>query len=179
MSDAPIPLYDGEPSGAKIIHVDTGEQGRVDTETMRGKRGFARHTPKGINICLTVEHKSGKVEHVECPVVNMSATGIAVEFDQRLETGVTGCVAYRTISHQPVRVSCRVQRCQGLDSGRFLLALTLYRALSVEERRPAKPRPGRELAPGLRPRKLREPLLQQDGDSSGEPESHPEASLRS
>jgi hypothetical protein len=97
------------------------------------------------------------VEYVECPLIDMSASGAAIEFDERLGVGVVGYITYSTMSRQSVRVSCIVCGCQPLEGGRFRLGLKLDRKLNFEERRPAKTRPGRDLMPGVHPRKLREP----------------------
>jgi hypothetical protein len=166
MTDEPIPLYDGEPSGAKIVHSTYERLSPADTQTAQSRRGSARRPQEGVFVCLTVEYKNGKVEHVECPVINMSASGVAVEFDQKVELGVTGAIQYSTISHQPVRTCCSITRCQPLDNGRFLLALKLNKPLSVEERRPAKLRPGRQLVSGLHSRKLRELQPQPGGEAA-------------
>ena len=124
---------------------------------MRCKRSSPRHSADGIRVCFSPQVQLGRVEHVECPLINMSATGLAIEFDQRLGLGVMGYVAYWTMSRQPVRVSCTVRQCQPLENRRFLLGLKLDRKLTFDERRLAKMRPGRDLMPGVHPRKLREP----------------------
>ncbi|HVP12580.1 MAG TPA: PilZ domain-containing protein [Phycisphaerae bacterium] len=162
MSDEPIPLWDGELSGAKIIFQERQLQGPSSSQTVRGKRSSPRRAGEGIHVCYSPQVQLGRVEHVECPVIDMSVGGLAIEFDQRLSVGVMGYVAYWTMSRQPVRVSCTVTRCEALGNGRFRLGLKLDRKLNFEERRPARMRPGRDLMPGVHPRKLREP-------SPGEP----------
>jgi hypothetical protein len=155
MADEPIPLYDGELSGSVII--PDGPSGALGTPTVRSRRVHKRRPGDGVCVCFSPTLFSGRVEHVECPVFNISAKGFAIEYDRKLEVGVTGYITYRTVSHQPVHVSCRVQRCSPLENGHFLVGLKLNRKLEIEETKPAKPRPGRDLAPGLRARKLHDP----------------------
>jgi hypothetical protein len=157
MSDEPIPLWDGEPSTAKIIHE---HRGLADgAATVRCKRGSPRSPCDGVHVCFSVERRLGEVEYVECPLIDISATGLAVEYDQKLEFGTTGYIAYWTVGHQPVRVSCTIRQCRMLDEGRYLLGIKLDRKLNFEERRPARLRLGREVVPGVRPRKLRVPQV--------------------
>ncbi len=153
MSDEPIPLYDGELSGAKIIPEGAERVGQPP-ET-RVKRQSPRHKFERVHVCFSPMYQSGRVEHVECPVIDMSESGLAIEYDRRLGKGITGHVSYRTISNQPVRVSCTVRRCAAMDNGHFEVGVQLNRRLRSEEMRPAKTRPGRELAAGVRARKLR------------------------
>ena len=153
MSDEPIPLYDGELSGAKIIP-DGAERAEQQVET-RVKRQRPRRSFDRVHVCFSPMYQSGRVEHVECPVIDMSESGLAIEYDRKLGKGVTGHVSYRTISNQPVRVSCTVRRCAVMDNGHFEVGVQLNRRLRSEEMRPAKVRPGRELAAGVRARKLR------------------------
>jgi hypothetical protein len=156
MPDDAIPLYDGEPTGAKIIHQEQPSEGANTQSAVRSKRSSPRKACDRVHVCFSLQRQLGRVEHIECPVVNMSAGGFAIEFDEALAVGVTGHIAYWTISHRPVRVSCSVRRCQPLDHGRYLLGIRLDRKLDFEERRPARIRAGRDVAMGLRPRKLRE-----------------------
>ncbi len=153
MSDEPIPLYDGEPSGAKIIP-DGAERAEQQVET-RIKRQSPRRKYERVHVCFSPMYQSGRLEHVECPVIDMSECGLAVEYDRKLQKGVTGHISYRTISHQPVRISCTVRHCSEMDNGHFEVGVQLNRRLRSEEMRPAKVRPGRELAAGVRARKLR------------------------
>lgn len=153
MSDEPIPLYDGELSGAKII--PDGAKGVGQPTETRVKRQSPRHSFERVHVCFSPMYQSGRLEHVECPVIDLSESGLAIEYDRKLEKGVTGHISYRTISHQPVRVSCTVRRCAAMDNGHFEVGVQLNRRLRSEEMRPAKVRPGRELAAGVRARKLR------------------------
>ena len=79
----------------------------------------------------------------------------AIEYDRKLNVGLRGQVAYLTVGHQPVRVSCSVRRCAPMDNGRFLVGLKLDRLLNFEEKRIAKASSCKLAALGLRSRKLR------------------------
>jgi hypothetical protein len=153
MADETIPLWDGEPSDAEIIHPH-GSNGAA-TKAVRTRRRSPRRCYEGVHVCFSPDLPSGLLEHIECPVIDLSARGLAIEFDRRLEIGVTGYISYQTVSHQPVRVSCRVRRCSPLEDGHYRLGIRFDRNLRPEERMPAKVRPGREVSPGIRARKLR------------------------
>lgn len=154
MSDEPIPLWEGELSGSIPI-----PERRPDTatQTVRSARKAPRSQCDGAHVCFSPDLPSGVQEHVECPVIDKSAQGFAIEYDRRLEPGVRGYVTFVTVGHQPVRVSCSVRRCVPLDNGHYLLGLMLDRPLNFEEKRLAKSTAGKLIALGIRPRKLREP----------------------
>ncbi len=154
MADEPIPLYDGEPSGARIVHEDE-QRGGAPVQTVHCKRRDARHDCERIHVCFSPNDPTGPAEHVECLLQNISPGGIAIDFDRALDVGAAGTVCYMTISHCPVHVTCRVRYCGSLGGGRYRLGLKLDRRLGVEERRPARCAPGRDVFPKLRPRKLR------------------------
>ncbi len=162
MADEPIPLYDGEPSGARIIHEDE-QRGGGNVQTVHSKRQGARRECDRIHVCFSPDDPTAPAEHVECPVLNISANGIAIDFDRALNVGAAGTVCYMTVSHRPVHVTCSVRYCGSLGGGRYRLGLKLDRHLDVEERRPAKCVPGRDVFPKLRPRKLRP--MKSDEDS--------------
>lgn len=159
-----IPLYDGEPSDAKIIH-ETRRFGLPDgtsspgndagTRPLRRKRRIPRAECTHIQVCFSPCDPAGRVEHVACPVFNISRAGFAIEFDRPLAVGVAAHIAYQTVGHRPIRVSCSVRHCQPIGGGRYRLGIALDRFLDREERRPAKTIPGREVAPGIRVRALR------------------------
>lgn len=153
MNDEPIPLYDGEPLATEIIH-HVCTPGGVSSQGVRPKRTKARTPTEKVHICFSPLLPEGHVDHVECPVVDMATDGIGVEYDRELKAGVTGHVAYRTVGRDSVRVSCHVGRCVPMDNGHFLIGLKLDRELRPEERKPAKVGAGREIAAGIRPRKL-------------------------
>jgi hypothetical protein len=149
MPDDTIPLCDGDLPPMPIIHA------REAATAVRCRRGGTRRPCDGVHICFSPEFASGRVEHVDCPVRNVSAGGFAIEFDGPLEMGLAGHVTYRTLSGLPVHIGCTVRHCKPLGAGRFLVGLKLDRRLQPDELRPARARQGRELAPGLRPRRLR------------------------
>jgi hypothetical protein len=156
MGDEPIPLWDGEPSGAAIV--PETKKAATEPQTVRAHRQWPRSTCEDVRVCFSPELPSGGQEHVECPVIDKSAQGLAIEYDRRLGVGVRGQVAYLTVGHQPVRVTCSVRRCTPMENGRFLIGLRLDRLLSFEEKRLAKATHGQLAALGLRPRKLRDTL---------------------
>lgn len=168
----PIPLDDAEPSSTKIVF--QGDVGALGAATVRSKRASVRKACGDVHVCLTIEMSLGRSEHVECPVIDMSSGGFAIEFDRQVAAGTQGYIAYWTVSHRPVRLSCCVKRCSVLPNGRFCLGLKLNRRLDYEERRPAKTRPGREVALGMRPRKLR-PLRESPPEQSAQPEPSDQA----
>ncbi len=154
MSDEPIPLYDGEPSGAKIRHETVGSS--PSSPPLRCRRSNVRKECDQVSVCFSVQLALGRVDHVECPVFDVSVKGVAIEFDKKVEPGIRGYISFWTLGHRSVRVGGCVRRCKALQDGRFLLGIELDRKLAREERSPAKKRPGREIAMGMRPRKLRE-----------------------
>ena len=146
-----IPLVDDEPSGRVIFpdrHTD------VAGPTLRGHRSTARHDRRGFHVCFMPQDATERVERVECPVLDVSSTGMALVFDHALRVGQTARVIYRTVAYHLVRVTCRVRRCQAQSDGLFHIGLQFTRTLRAEELRPLKHRPGRDLVPGLRARRL-------------------------
>ncbi|MBN2562164.1 MAG: PilZ domain-containing protein, partial [Phycisphaerae bacterium] len=154
MADESIPLWDGEPLGAKIIPQETSSGG--DTQTLRSRRRSPRKSCDRVHVCFSPNLASGLVEYVECPVLDMSVSGFALEYDEKLDVGMRGYVSYMTIGRRPVRVSCCVRRCKSLGRGRYLLGIQLDRKLNAEERTPSKANQGRQVALGARPRRLRD-----------------------
>lgn len=165
MSDEPIPLWDGEPSGAEIRH-DTvrhhssaplPNMGAGQASSLSTRRRDSRHECERIFVCFSASDTSGRAEFVECPVFDFSKSGLALEFDRRLAIGTACTVAYRTVSRQPVHVSGSVRHCRDLEGGRYRVGIRLDRNLKFEELRPAKRRDGQDIAPGIRARSLRSP----------------------
>ncbi len=157
--DDPIPLEESTLTWADIVPDQSAMDAPIATDGGH-KRAHARHECMSVSICLTLEHQSGKVEHVECPVVNASAGGFAVLYDAVLKKGMRGKVSYRSATGRPVNVACTVRHCAPAEEGRFRLGLKLDRPLKFEEARPARTGMGREVSPGLRPRKLKAVLPQ-------------------
>ncbi|MBX3395438.1 MAG: PilZ domain-containing protein [Phycisphaerae bacterium] len=164
MSDEPIPLWDGEPSGAEIRH-DTVRHDAAGSATNFGtghasglttRRRDSRHECERIFVCFSASDPMGRAEYVECPVFDFSKSGLALEFDRRLAIGTACTIAYRTVSRQPVHVSGSVRHCRDLDGGRYRVGIRLARTLKLDELRPAKRRDGQDIAPGIRARSLRD-----------------------
>ncbi|HWL93957.1 MAG TPA: PilZ domain-containing protein [Phycisphaerae bacterium] len=160
MADEPIPLYDGEPSGA-IIRVDGANPGMFEGTGRRmsagtqSRRRTTRRDCERIHVCLTPDEPEGRIESVECPVFDISKGGAALEFDRPLASGISCQIAYLTVSRRPVRVSGSVRHCRALGEGRFRIGIRFDRTLTVEELKPAKRREGWDIAPGVRARALR------------------------
>lgn len=148
----PIPLVEGEPCAAIILPPD----GRTSANepSVRGARDSVRHSYEGVSVCLSIQDGSGRVDHAECPVVDLSASGVGLLYDRRVEPGVTGHVSFRTIDQKPVRVACIIKRCRPIHDRLYELGIRFKRRLDRVEQRPQKLRPGRELASGIRPRKF-------------------------
>jgi len=155
MSEETIPLFDGEPTGASIIQ--TGHGSIRGATAVRCRRGSPRRACEHVHVCFTPHYSSGRIQHVECPAINISIRGFAIEFDEQVQKGTAGYLDYRTVSGRPVHVRCVVRRCAPLENGHYLLGLELDRKLQFDECKPARRGLGREIAPGMRPRKLREP----------------------
>lgn len=156
MSDEPIPLYDGEPTGAQIRHETSildhvGAQAGVAST----RRRSARHECERVHVCFSPRDADERSEHVECPVLDLSKGGLAIEFDRVLASGTFCTIAYRTISRQPVHVSGTVRHCRDIGGGRYRVGVKLNRELRTEELRPARQRPGHDVAPGVRARPLK------------------------
>lgn len=160
-----IPLYEGELSGASIVHDNTPAENLPDhrwdasaalaTPSIRQKRQSVRKPCEHVQVCFCPNDPSGRIEHVACPVINISKGGFSIEFDRPLAVGITGSITYHTVSHRPVHVSCSIKHCDSIGNGRYRLGIKLDRELNHEELKPCKVGLGRDIAPGVRPRKLR------------------------
>lgn len=150
MSDDPIPLFDGELSGAAIVP----ERSRHDATTLRGHRSATRRSHSGIRVCFSPELRPGRPDHVECNLIDISATGAALEYDQPLAIGVAAHVAYRTACDRPIRVQCTVRGCLPLGDGRFRIGVEFAAKLRYEDCRPRRFGGGGAAIWGLRARKL-------------------------
>lgn len=153
-SDEPIPLYDGEPSGATIIPEGGATTNDHQTPPPRPKRRNPRRPCCSILVCFSPRLASGRVEHVLCPLCNISKGGVEIEYDGEVATGTSASVSYHTASRRCVRVTGTVRHCCEMDNGRFRIGIELNRFLDYEEIKPAKALSGREVAPGVRARKL-------------------------
>jgi hypothetical protein len=151
--DQPIPLDDGNSSGAGIIHYAPSNLGT----TVRGRRASSRRICENMHICFSPEMPSGRIDHAECPLLSIAVGGIDIEYDQFLAIDTRARVAYRAATGRPVDVGCSVRRCDPRPEGRYCVGLKLDRKLLYEETKPARLGIGREVAPGIRARKLRSP----------------------
>jgi hypothetical protein len=181
MSDDPIQLSEGQLL-ATIEGVDAAPNRLASplASTLRCKRLGPRKACSRIAVCFSTDPSTGPVEQVECPVFDISVTGIAIEFDRPLKSDARGSISFWSVGLQPVRVGCTVRRCRQDGRGHYVLGLRFDRRLGPDEVRPAPLREGREVAPGARPRKLR---CADDGESppmgappairAGEPPAEP------
>lgn len=158
MDSDPIPLYDGPPSGYLIHHTAqaaaddaTSSGGR---QAVRSRRRGARRECERTRVCLTVTEGDGRVDHAECPVVNISRSGMALHYDRRIVRGARVTIQYRTVSLSPVHVTAAVRHCVPAGPDRYQIGLSLDRPLAGEELRPARDLPGRDVAPGIRGRRF-------------------------
>ncbi|QDV91777.1 hypothetical protein RAS2_28830 [Phycisphaerae bacterium RAS2] len=150
--NAPIPLEDAPEHSAIIV-----PESKAAT-SVRCRRREVRRTQGSAMICFTLERASGRVDNAECPVLNISRTGVAIVFDQEVNVGTSASIAYRSISGRPVHRGVTVRQCRPREDGLVELGLQFDRPLQFDEARPARHGPGREVAPGIRSRKLKPPV---------------------
>ena len=155
IDDDAIPLEDGEITGCQITPESRSDGGVMTT--VRTKRKMARKNVGRSFLCFGATLAGGKTDQAACPIVDISTKGLAFEYDQEIKLQSKGFVAYRSVSGRPVHITCVVRRCIPMEGGRFLIGVLLDRKLQFDEIRPAQASPGREIAPNLRPRKLRDP----------------------
>lgn len=153
MSDEPIPLFDGEPSGSVILP-ERGSSS-VPARMLRSRRVSPRKGCENVHVCFSPETPSGLVDNAECPLINISSLGMAVEYDKPLRKGTSAHVSYYSITRIPVHVGCMVRHCDTLDNGRYLIGLRMSRTLKYEERKPMRVGHGRVVSPTVRARKLK------------------------
>ncbi len=151
MDSDTIPIEDG-PASSRVLVPEPGPD-----RCVRGRRSAARQCCEHVVVCFSPVYQSGRVDHAECAVSEIAATGMAVVFDRPLERGLPGSVAYRILGGRHVRVQCRVRTCTKIGESRYLLGLQFTRRLRSADLKPLKHRGGRDIAPGARPRKLCEP----------------------
>jgi hypothetical protein len=155
MSDEPIPLYEGDLSSHVIL--PDSAPGRAESAVVRSRRACPRKNCEDVHVCFSPESESGLPDNAECSVLDISVTGMAIEYDRPLARGVSANVSYYTISRIPVRVSCTVRHCAAKDNGYFQIGLQLNRPLKFEERKPMRIGAGRVVSPHVRARKLQPP----------------------
>lgn len=162
--DEPIPLDDSDDPNAPIPLEDAPEHSAIivpeskAATSVRCRRRDVRRAQGSAVICFTLESASGRVENAECPVLNISRTGVAIVFDQDVSLGASASIAYRSISGRPVHRGVTVRQCRPREDGHYDLGLQFDRPLQFDEARPARHGPGREVAPGIRARKLKPPI---------------------
>lgn len=150
-----IPLEEGE----ILSHVILPDQNSAIQRDyhLRGHRDATRRRTEGATVCLTLQDQAGRVEHIECPVMDLSATGVGLVFDQEIEQGRSCQIAYQTASHRLVRLHATVKRCVQTGPGRFEIGLRFTHRLEADQLRIVRRRPGRDITIGARMRKLRLP----------------------
>ncbi len=153
MSDEPIPLFDGELSGSVILP-ERGSNS-VPAQTLRSRRASPRKGCENVHVCFSPETPSGLVDNAECPLIDISSQGMAIEYDRPLLKGASAHVSYYSITRIPVHVGCMVRHCEALDNGHFLIGLRMNRTLKFEERKPMRIGHGRVVSPTVRARKLK------------------------
>jgi len=161
MSDSdPIPLYDGPPTGPKIEHPDLNPTAATENNDglatpIRGSRRNVRHELEGVKACLATHDASGRNEFADCPVVDISVSGIGLEFDRRLKSGLRCNISYRTRDHRTVHVGGTVRRCRQIEGGYFEIGIQFDRHLHKDEMQPARVLPGAAASPLQRGRQLK------------------------
>jgi len=145
----PIELFDGEIVSKVILSESARESQRT-----RGRRDSARRAAKGVTVCFTPQDESGRVEHVECPLVDLSASGLGLVFDKAIDVDRACQIAYQTASHRLVRLNARVKRCVQVGDQRFEIGLRFTQRITAEQQLIVKRRPGRDITIGSRMRQL-------------------------
>lgn len=148
--DAPIPLCEEAPSGSIIFPSPRAEP---SASTVRGRRVSPRKSFERVWVLFSPEVRPGEIDHTECPIIDISAGGAAVQYDQLLKNDIKGYICYRSVCDMPIRIGFSVRRCVERDGG-YLIGVQFDRKLRYEDRRPARIPPGREIVPGIRARRL-------------------------
>lgn len=144
-SDAP----DGQPEElGSCITANTTDR------AVRSHRKEARKSIEGIWVLLEPDVNCGGSAQVECPLVDISISGFSVIYDRPISVGMKGYVSYRSTCDKPIRVAFAVRRCTRLSESRYLIGASLGKRLNIEDRRPAKTRPGRQVVLGVRARRI-------------------------
>lgn len=145
---ATIPLED-EDSPARVLIPQTIEP------KVRLHRTSTRHACDNVMVGFSPQLKSGRTDHAECTVTDISPEGMALEYDAPMDRGTLARITYRTISHRKVSIQCRVMVVTPVGEDRFVIGVKFTRRLRREEVRAARHRAGQDVAPGLRLRKLK------------------------
>lgn len=145
----PIALCEGDITSKVVLH-----ESNIDRTRLRGRRDSARRVSKGVTVCFTPQDESGRVEHVECPLVDLSSSGLGLVYDKAIDAGRTCLIAFQTASHRLVRVHARVKRCISTGENRYEVGLRFTHRLTAEQQLIVKRRPGRDITVGSRMRPL-------------------------
>ena len=156
VGDFVIPLEESDVTASAIVPTKSSING---TNIVRGHRKDARKAFEGIWVLFEPDARAGGTVQVECPLVDISVSGFAVLYDRPLKSGVKGYVSYRSQCDKPVRISFTVRRCIPQSSAQFLIGCQMDKKLNIEDRRPAKTRPGRSVVAGIRARRIKPPGL--------------------
>lgn len=151
-----IPLEESDGTASQIVPTKSSLDG---ADIVRGRRKDARKAFEGIWVLFEPDARANGTEQVECPLVDISVTGFAVLYDRPLKSGVKGYVSYRSQCDKPVRISFTVKRTIPQSGGRYLIGCQMDKKLNVEDRRPARVRPGRSVVAGIRARRIKLPGL--------------------
>lgn len=154
-NDDSIPLCEQSTARIPILHQSRSAAESGSARPIRGKRHDARHHVENVLVCFSSHDASGRLDHADCPLVDVSREGVALVCDRRVTVGSRCFVSYRTISQQPVHIGGVVKNCARIDAARYRIGLLLDRHLQQDELKPAKARAGRSVSPVHHGRKLR------------------------
>jgi hypothetical protein len=150
-----IPLYDGPPTHAQIIAANPAQSNGETNSPVRHRRQASRKPAENVEVCLSAHDASGRTDHCECPLLDISAGGAAVLFDRVIVPGSRCYVSYRSISRQPIHVGGTARSCERLGPKCFRIGIKFDRALSIDEQRAAKRRIGKAVSPIHKARRFR------------------------
>lgn len=150
-----IPLYDGPPTHAKIIAASPASSEGDSTGPVRHRRQASRKAAENVEVCLSAHDASGRTDHCECPLLDISAGGAAVLFDRVVIPGSRCYVSYRSVSRQPVNVGGTARNCERMGPKQYRIGIKFDRSLAKEEQRAAKRRIGKSVSPIHQARRLR------------------------
>jgi len=158
----PIEMFDGE-IVSKVILSESG----LDAPRTRGRRDSARRIAKDVTVCFTPQDESGRIDHVECPLLDLSASGACLVFDKPIDVDRACQIAYQTASHRLVRLHARVKRCVAVGDNRYELGLRFTHRITAEQQLIVRRRPGRDINIGSRMRQLQSGEVRPARDAGG------------
>jgi hypothetical protein len=121
---------------------------------VRSPRKEARKAIDGVWVLFEPDASCGGSMQVECPLVDISIAGFSVVYDKPIRAGLKGYVSYRSMCDKPIRVAFTVRRYTRVSESRYLIGASFDKRLNIEDRRPAKTRPGRQVVLGVRARRI-------------------------